>query len=205
MFTNTNTNTIIGFSFEQQNSLLSREAYELTTTYSEIDIYTNTLSQLTAIRTTTSTTSTTTTRATIDYFKNWVFEYRLITEHDRNQECPILLENIESNVKYCRCEKCQYNISQDALENHFKLLRRNCPMCRTDWTNSILYINVTKEEQQRIEKQKQEEEKRLKQEEERKQNTHNNKLTNETHQLNIEQLMRQREMDLQSYHFIYPD
>ena len=69
----------------------------------------------------------------------WVFNTRIITEKDRNIECPILMENINKNGLYCCCNKCKYNFLFEAF---VKMNNNNdiCPMCRSQWDNLNIYI-----------------------------------------------------------------
>jgi hypothetical protein len=70
-----------------------------------------------------------------------MIQYREITNNDRNYECPILLEMIESNQMYYRCEQCQYNFKKEAI------LQLQCPMCRFIWVNDSIYINCNEQRQ----------------------------------------------------------
>ena len=72
----------------------------------------------------------------------WPIKYVIILETDRNTECPINLEQIETNDQYCRCNRCKYNFSKEALIESFNT-KISCPMCREQWTDKTLYINNT--------------------------------------------------------------
>ena len=73
---------------------------------------------------------------------DWEYSSRIITEADRNKECPITMEEINIDQLYCNCAQCNYNISYNALEKIYTakdiIL---CPMCRTNWTNTVIYVN----------------------------------------------------------------
>ena len=73
----------------------------------------------------------------------WPIKYIIILETDHNIECPIILEQINLNDQYCRCDKCKYNFSKEALIDSFKT-KISCPMCRGEWTDKTLYINKHK-------------------------------------------------------------
>jgi hypothetical protein len=44
----------------------------------------------------------------IDNIDSWITIYRIIKETDRNIECPISLEIINTNRSYCICAECKY-------------------------------------------------------------------------------------------------
>ena len=73
----------------------------------------------------------------------WEIQNRIITDSDRNKECPVTLEFINENEKYCQCSQCKYNIHID-LFNMSSI--RKCPMCRLLWENKIVYVNSTTDE-----------------------------------------------------------
>ena len=70
----------------------------------------------------------------------WPIKYIIILETDRNTECPINLEQIRTNDQYCKCNRCKYNFSKEALIESFNT-KISCPMCREQWTDKTLYIN----------------------------------------------------------------
>ena len=73
---------------------------------------------------------------------NWKLECRIITENDRNQDCPITMDTIEENELYCQCSQCQYNIKKDIIQTMYKnKMSINCPMCRLLWKNKVVYVN----------------------------------------------------------------
>ena len=73
---------------------------------------------------------------------NWKLECRIITENDRNQDCPITMDTIEENELYCQCSQCQYNMKKDIIQTMYKnKMNINCPMCRLRWQNKVVYIN----------------------------------------------------------------
>ncbi len=57
-----------------------------------------------------------------------------------DNECPIALELIDKNDKYLSCETCYKNFKDDIIELWLKE-NKNCPYCRSQWTNKIIYIN----------------------------------------------------------------
>lgn len=89
-----------------------------------------------------------TSNPTINFFHiQWSYEYRILSQEDRNTECPVTLEPITGD--YATCDECKYNISLSVLDT-LSLMRKdtfNCPMCRTKWTSTIIYINRNSDEQ----------------------------------------------------------
>ena len=77
------------------------------------------------------------------HFNKWTIIYRLITESDRNQDCPITLDRISLNQWYCKCIRCNYNISFKAFKKSIKQTSK-CPCCRTEWINNVLFLNSQK-------------------------------------------------------------
>ena len=77
----------------------------------------------------------------------WSYEYRILSQEDRNTECPVTLEPITGD--YATCDECKYNISLSVLDtlSHMRKDTFNCPMCRTKWTSTIIYINRNSDEQ----------------------------------------------------------
>ncbi len=59
---------------------------------------------------------------------------------DKNIECPIRLSKIFKNERYGQCETCHYNISRKCLLKALNV-KRDCPMCRSKWTNKIMFKN----------------------------------------------------------------
>ena len=77
----------------------------------------------------------------------WKIEYKEINpENSRNIECPISYENFNDGCKYCICNECKYNFSKNAINKIFQInqykFTQQCPMCRTEWNNKTIYINV---------------------------------------------------------------
>lgn len=62
---------------------------------------------------------------------------------DKNDECPIIYIQFEPNCTYCICQTCKYNFDYESLKKIFNLNNTNktCPMCRSLWTNYIIYNN----------------------------------------------------------------
>ena len=80
---------------------------------------------------------------TISEIISWRSINKIISENSRNIECPITYEEIKSNDKYCECSKCKYNILYSNLLTWFESRQSNsCPMCRTKWSNYIIYTNI---------------------------------------------------------------
>lgn len=60
---------------------------------------------------------------------------------ERNSECPISYEQIKINDTYLSCGICKYNFSENSIVKHLNERERNCPMCRSNWTNYCQYVN----------------------------------------------------------------
>ena len=58
-----------------------------------------------------------------------------------NNECPIVYEAIQRFDKYLQCSTCRYNFSKEPVIKHLKRTRK-CPMCRSNWTNNCVYVNI---------------------------------------------------------------
>ena len=54
--------------------------------------------------------------------------------------CPIEYTNINIDDKYQHCNICKHNFCNESI---LKWLNTNntCPMCRSEWNESIIYIN----------------------------------------------------------------
>ena len=75
---------------------------------------------------------------------NWQFKPRIIIDSDRNKECPISLECIDTNEMYCQCNQCKYNIKHTAIKHLFKTKPViKCPICRNVWDQKTVYANGT--------------------------------------------------------------
>jgi hypothetical protein len=58
--------------------------------------------------------------------------------------CGITHEEILINEHYMQCRRCNHNFSADALKTWLQqnsTWSRTCPMCRSPWSNYVLYIN----------------------------------------------------------------
>ena len=78
----------------------------------------------------------------INKLNNWSNENRFIQKDiDKNIECPISYEIINHSDKYVQCSTCNYNISLDSFKQILEK-KYECPMCRSTWTNEIIYINL---------------------------------------------------------------
>jgi hypothetical protein len=58
--------------------------------------------------------------------------------------CGITHEEILINEHYMQCSRCNHNFSADALKTWLQqkiIWSRTCPMCRSPWSNYVLYIN----------------------------------------------------------------
>lgn len=63
-------------------------------------------------------------------------------EQGRNIECPVSYEEIGNGDTYAQCSTCKYNFTEKAILAHFaNKITYNCPMCRSEWTNTTKYIN----------------------------------------------------------------
>ena len=75
----------------------------------------------------------------------WVFECREISETDKNKECPVTMDIINIDEKYCQCSQCEYNIKENVIKTMFnKTNNVKCPMCRLQWQKKIVYFNSNK-------------------------------------------------------------
>ncbi len=79
-----------------------------------------------------------------DNEKIWNSEYRLLDKNDKNIDCPITLDKINENDKYCKCSNCNYNFNYESLIIHLDI-KNDCPMCRYKWQNNKIYTNSKKE------------------------------------------------------------
>ena len=75
----------------------------------------------------------------------WNDAYRLILDTDRNKECPVTMEPINYGDIYCKCAECKYNFSEVVIANIEKT--KNCPMCRTEWSDFTHYKNENFEDE----------------------------------------------------------
>ena len=57
-----------------------------------------------------------------------------------NSLCPITLESFKDGDKYMACRKCKNNFSEEALKTWLRN-KKNCPTCRSTWTNNKIYTN----------------------------------------------------------------
>jgi hypothetical protein len=65
---------------------------------------------------------------------------------DRNTECPITYDTINTNDAYLKCGECKYNFTVDAIVKHLNSRdSKDCPMCRKKWTDYCTYINIDPE------------------------------------------------------------
>ena len=58
--------------------------------------------------------------------------------------CGITHEEILIDEHYMQCSRCNHNFSADALKTWLQqknIWSRTCPMCRSQWSNYVLYIN----------------------------------------------------------------
>ena len=71
--------------------------------------------------------------------------YKIIDEEDKENICPINHETIKKNDKYMECNECN-NKFCEALIKRWLIIQtpnnKNCPMCRSCWTNFNIYINA---------------------------------------------------------------
>lgn len=74
---------------------------------------------------------------------NWLSENKLI-DLTKNDECPINYVKFEPECTFCTCSTCSYNFDADTLKSYFsnnEIEETNCPMCRSHWTEFIVYTN----------------------------------------------------------------
>ena len=64
---------------------------------------------------------------------------RLICNKE-NSICPIEYTNININDIYQHCSKCNHNFCDNSITKWLNI-NNTCPMCRTKWTDSTIYIN----------------------------------------------------------------
>jgi len=62
-------------------------------------------------------------------------------DSNKDNTCSISYDNIELNDNYCTCLTCSNSFKADVL---FKWVKKSksCPMCRTLWTNYLIYNNI---------------------------------------------------------------
>lgn len=60
----------------------------------------------------------------------------------RNTKCPILLEEINLGELYTNCDVCKYNFSGEIFKIKYSNFNVKCPMCKSNWTNWIIYKNI---------------------------------------------------------------
>jgi predicted Zn-ribbon and HTH transcriptional regulator len=66
--------------------------------------------------------------------------YNKLIDLEKNSYCPVKHEDFEYKCQYCVCKVCKYNFDADTLMECLKN-NNNCPMCRSKWTNFIIYTN----------------------------------------------------------------
>ena len=54
--------------------------------------------------------------------------------------CSICFSNIENENKYMNCNTCNKNFMAESLRQ-WLIQDNSCPLCRSVWTNRIIYIN----------------------------------------------------------------
>ena len=65
---------------------------------------------------------------------------------DRNTECPITYDTINTNDSYLACMECKYNFTVDAIVKHLDSRDcKDCPMCRKEWKDYCIYVNIDPE------------------------------------------------------------
>lgn len=65
---------------------------------------------------------------------------------DRNTECPITYDTINTDDAYLTCAECKYNFTVDAIVKHLNSRDcKDCPMCRKKWSDYCTYINIEPE------------------------------------------------------------
>lgn len=67
----------------------------------------------------------------------WVEEDKKI---EGDIKCSICLSNIENENKYMTCDTCNKNFMEGPLRE-WLTNESSCPLCRSEWTNRIIYIN----------------------------------------------------------------
>jgi len=56
--------------------------------------------------------------------------------------CPITYEEIQPSDTYCHCTTCKTNFNENSLKQSFSIGKPECPLCRTPWSNWIIYTNI---------------------------------------------------------------
>lgn len=69
--------------------------------------------------------------------------YKFIIDNEK-KICCITYEEISLNSRYMICSECNNNYSEESLKQWF-IITRQCPMCRSDWTDYNIYINAEHE------------------------------------------------------------
>jgi hypothetical protein len=70
--------------------------------------------------------------------QQWTTENKSI-DNDRTL-CPITHEDIVAGDTYCQCSTCTHNFKSDSLKQAFEnSINSSCPMCRSSWSNWIIY------------------------------------------------------------------
>jgi len=66
-----------------------------------------------------------------------------LIETGKNDECPITYDPINYGDAYLCCSECKYNFSEQAILKHLNgnSMKKECPMCRSEWKDYCKYIN----------------------------------------------------------------
>jgi len=67
----------------------------------------------------------------------WVEDNKKI---EGDTKCAICLSNIENENKYMTCTTCKKNFMEEPLRE-WLVKDNSCPLCRSEWTERIIYIN----------------------------------------------------------------
>lgn len=71
--------------------------------------------------------------------RQWETKNEKIKEND---ECPVTFRILaDTNCKYIKCIQCKKNFDI-ALKDYWVKEKNNCPMCRANWTNYVIYTNI---------------------------------------------------------------
>jgi hypothetical protein len=55
--------------------------------------------------------------------------------------CPIAHDDIQEGNEYCECSHCHNCFFAEGIKSMFETMKRECPLCRTAWTNWVIYKN----------------------------------------------------------------
>jgi hypothetical protein len=68
---------------------------------------------------------------------NWDEEFKLLED---TKECIVMYVEINKGDKYLECNKC-YKVFCEDIKNNWINKYKDCPHCRQEWDNFVVYIN----------------------------------------------------------------